>query len=82
MPAPIADVRTFFAEIFTQHNREHIGTSETFRRCLLLTTPPRLDYNETTDKGYINQIAVLRNRADLVEQLYQEQPGLEVIVIE
>jgi feruloyl-CoA synthase len=75
------EVRAFFAEIFAQHNRDHTGTSETFLRCLLLTAPPRLDHNETTDKGYINQIAVLRSRAELVEQLYQEQPGAEVIVL-
>jgi feruloyl-CoA synthase len=75
------EVRAFFSAIFAQHNRDHAGTSATFRRCLLLTTPPRLDDNETTDKGYINQIAVLRNRAELLEQLYQEPPGVEVIVL-
>ena len=48
---------------------------------MILTTPPRLDQNETTDKGYINQIAVLNHRADLVAQLYAEMPGAEVIVL-
>jgi hypothetical protein len=75
------DVRAFFSEIFAQHNRDHAGTSATFRRCLLLTTPPRPNHNETTDKGYINQIAVLRNRAELLDQLYQEQPSAEMIVL-
>jgi feruloyl-CoA synthase len=77
-----ADVRAFFADIFAQHNRVHTGNSVRFERCMLLLTPPRLDANETTDKGYINQIAVLQNRADLVEQLYHERPGAEVIVLE
>jgi len=45
-----------------------------------LTVPPQLDANETTDKGYINQIAVLRNRADFVEQLYAEPAPAEVIL--
>jgi feruloyl-CoA synthase len=76
------DVRAFFGELFAQHNSDCESTSDTFRRCLLLTTPPRLDHNETTDKGYINQIAVLHNRAELVEQLYQEPPGAAVIVLE
>jgi feruloyl-CoA synthase len=75
------DVRAFFSELFAQHNRDYVGASDTFRRCMLLTTPPRLDQNETTDKGYINQIAVLHNRAEQLEQLYQEPPGAEVIVL-
>ena len=76
------EVRAFFAEVFAQHNREHQASSERFMRCLVLATPPRLDANETTDKGYINQIAVLRNRADLVERLYQQDADAEVIVLE
>src|SRR6266508_1517553 len=75
------EVRDFFTEIFEQHNREHEGSSERFLRCMLLTTPPRLDHNETTDKGYINQLAVLTHRADLVAKLYDEPPAAEVIVL-
>jgi feruloyl-CoA synthase len=74
-------VRVLFADIFAQHNREHQHSSERFARCLLLATPPRLDHNETTDKGYINQIAVLRGRAELVERLYQAEPDEEVIAL-
>ncbi|MEO7003149.1 MAG: hypothetical protein ABI068_15140, partial [Ktedonobacterales bacterium] len=74
-------VRTFFIEVFARHNQSHVSSSEHFARCLLLTTPPQLDQNETTDKGYINQIAVLRNRAQLVELLYHEEPGADVIVL-
>jgi feruloyl-CoA synthase len=75
------EVRAFFAEIFAQHNRTHSASSEHIRRCLLLTQPPRLDHNETTDKGYINQLAVLRNRAAMVEKLYQEPPDPDVIIL-
>jgi feruloyl-CoA synthase len=75
------EVRALFAAIFTQHNREHQHSSERFARLLLLTTPPRLDHNETTDKGYINQLAVLRGRADLVERLYQPDPDEEVFIL-
>lgn len=75
------EVRAFFGEIFALHNRAHQGSSERFVRFLLLRTPPRLDANETTDKGYINQIAVLRNRAELVERLYTEVPDADVIVL-
>ncbi|HEV2237280.1 MAG TPA: AMP-binding protein, partial [Ktedonobacterales bacterium] len=74
-------VRAFFAEVFAIHNRAHPSSSERFARCLLLATGPRLDQNETTDKGYINQIAVLRQRADEVERLYRDVPDADVIVI-
>lgn len=76
-----ADVRAFFADVFTQHNRHHASSSERFTRCLVLTVPPRLDANETTDKGYINQIAVLRNRAADVERLYQTSPDTDIITL-
>jgi feruloyl-CoA synthase len=72
-------VRSFVAAIFEQHNRDHAGSSERFQRCTLLPTPPRLDHNETTDKGYINQVAVLTHRADVVAKLYEEPPGDAVI---
>ena len=61
--------------------RGSASSSERIARCLLLTTPPQLDQNETTDKGYINQGAVLRNRVALVERLYQEPPDAEVIML-
>jgi feruloyl-CoA synthase len=76
------EVRGFFAEVFAAHNREHTGSSEQFRRCLILSTPPRLDQNETTDKGYINQLAVLHHRAEDIDILYQEQLDATVIALE
>jgi feruloyl-CoA synthase len=36
----------------------------------ILTEPPSLDAGEITDKGTINQRAVLARRRDLVDQLY------------
>jgi feruloyl-CoA synthase len=38
-----------------------------------------VDGNEITDKGYINQRAVLTRRAALVERLYAEPPAPDVI---
>jgi feruloyl-CoA synthase len=73
------EVRAFFTEVFARHNQEHQESSGRIERVLLLTLPPQLDANETTDKGYINQLAVLRNRADLVEQLYLNPTPSEVI---
>jgi feruloyl-CoA synthase len=48
-------------------------------RALITTDPPSIDANEITDKGYINQRAVLERRAALVDKLHAKQPGAEVI---
>ncbi len=74
------EVRAFFQETFARHNQEYPSSSGRIERVLLLTVAPQLDANETTDKGYINQIAVLRNRAELVERLYMEPAPSEVIL--
>jgi feruloyl-CoA synthase len=42
-----------------------------------MSEPPSIDANEITDKGYMNQRAVLERRAALVEKLYAG--GAEVI---
>jgi len=55
------------------------GSSMRIGRALLLREPPSLDTGEMTDKGSINQRALLARRAALVEALYAEQPGAEVI---
>jgi feruloyl-CoA synthase len=46
------------------------GSSNRITRALVLEEPPSLDAGEMTDKGSINQRAVLKRRAALVEELY------------
>ena len=70
-----------FRSIFHQHNGGETGSSKRFVRFTILTDPPQFDRGETTDKGYINQRAVLNNHADLVEQLYEESPPPHIIQI-
>lgn len=45
-------------------------------RALVLTEPPSADGGEITDKGYINQRAVLARRAAQVHALYEGAPGV------
>jgi feruloyl-CoA synthase len=59
---------------------ESTGSSTRIARALLLEAPPSIDAGEITDKGSINQRAVLRTRADLVERLYAEPRSPDVIV--
>jgi feruloyl-CoA synthase len=46
------------------------GSSTHPTRLLVMAEPPSIDANEITDKGYMNQRAVLERRAELVERLY------------
>jgi len=55
------------------------GSSTRITRAMLLDTPPSLDAAEITDKGSINQRAVLKARAALVDELYAEPPGTRVL---
>ena len=57
------------------------GSSTHPVRALVMSEPPSIDANEITDKGYINQRAVLERRAALVERLYAASAGPEVIAI-
>jgi feruloyl-CoA synthase len=58
------------------------GSSNRVCRALLLSEPPSLDAGEMTDKGSINQRAVLERRADLVAALYAPRPSSQVVVID
>jgi feruloyl-CoA synthase len=57
------------------------GSSNRIRRAILLAEPPSLDAGEMTDKGSINQRAVLARRADLVTELYAAEPSPRVLMI-
>jgi feruloyl-CoA synthase len=46
------------------------GSSTHPKRLMVVSEPPSIDANEITDKGYLNQRAVLERRAGLVEKLY------------
>jgi len=61
------------------YNRQFPASSTRIRRALFMLEPPDIDKGETTDKGYINQRAVLRRRADLVARLYADGDGVIVI---
>jgi feruloyl-CoA synthase len=48
-------------------------------RALITADPPSIDANEITDKGYINQRAVLERRAALVQRLHAKPLDAGVI---
>jgi feruloyl-CoA synthase len=57
------------------------GSSTYATRALFLAEPPSIDEGEITDKGYINQRAVLERRAHLIEELYSPAPSVPVIYL-
>lgn len=69
-----------FQSVFDELARQATGSSTFVSRAVLLDVPPSLDAREITDKGSINQRAVLRNRAALVDEIYSTPPPAHVIV--
>jgi feruloyl-CoA synthase len=57
------------------------GNSTAIVRAVLLEQPPSIDAHETTEKGSVNQKAVLRHRADMVDLLYSEPVSPLVVEI-
>jgi feruloyl-CoA synthase len=57
------------------------GSSTKICRVLLMEALPSLDAGEMTDKGSINQRAVLKHRAALVDELYATPLSSRVISI-
>ncbi|HEY3980589.1 MAG TPA: AMP-binding protein [Streptosporangiaceae bacterium] len=59
--------------------RPAAGSAARVERLLVLSRPADLDHGEITDKGYVNQRRVLRNRAALVDLLYASSGASGVI---
>lgn len=76
------EIRAFVRERLKKMKQEAKGSSMFARRVLLMDEPPSPDFNEITDKGYINQRAVLERRHELVRLLYADPPDARVIVVE
>jgi len=56
------------------HAAKNRGSSTHAKRAIVLTEPLSIDRGEITDKGSVNQRAVLAERSQLVEDLYAREP--------
>ena len=74
-------IREHVALALSSMRKSGTGTSSYATRALFLTDPPSLDAGEITDKGYINQSAVLSRRSSAVQALHAAAPGSDVILI-
>ena len=64
------ETRAAFERLLAEFARRSTGSSNRIARAIVLREPPSMDGGEITDKGSLNQAAVLKRRAALVEQLY------------
>jgi feruloyl-CoA synthase len=62
------ELKNKLKQILESHSKEPSSTRIT--RLMVMSEPPSIDANEITDKGYMNQRAVLERRAALVDRLY------------
>ncbi|MDH4415668.1 MAG: feruloyl-CoA synthase [Acidovorax sp.] len=65
-----APVQQHFQQVINQLAAQATGSATRVARVHLMAEPPSLDKGEVTDKGSINQRAVLKHRADLVNALH------------
>ena len=77
--SPLADVLSSepvlaqFQTVINELAKTATGSANRIARMCLLSEPPTIDKGEITDKGSINQRAVLSHRADTVAALHEER---------
>jgi feruloyl-CoA synthase len=68
-----APVLAHFQQLLDALAAQSTGSASRIARLCLLAEPPTLDRGEITDKGSINQAAVLAHRAQLVQALHEDR---------
>jgi feruloyl-CoA synthase len=74
-------IREAFRDRLTRFLATSTGSSMRITRAILLDTPLSIDRGEVTDKGSINQRAVLDARGGLIDELYSPTPAAHVITL-
>ena len=73
------EVRRRFQDALRRLAAESTGSTTFVARAMVMDEPPSAEAREITDKGSLNQKAVLANRSALVEELYAASPSARVI---
>jgi feruloyl-CoA synthase len=68
-------------DLLAAHNAESGASSQRVARFVLLSDPPDIGAGEITDKGYVNQGAVQRNRANVVDGLFADDVPPQVVIV-
>ncbi|MGA0603892.1 AMP-binding protein [Caulobacter sp. KR2-114] len=69
------------AQELASHNQANSAATRRIAGFAILNQAPSLGAGEITDKGYVNQRAVLAAQADLIEDLYAPSPCARVVVL-
>ncbi len=76
-----AVLRRRFGAALKAHAHAHPGNSTCIERAIVLADPLSLDHGDITDKGSVNQRAVLARRDALVQALYYPTPPPHVLIV-
>jgi len=74
-------VREKLASLLQSFAAQATGNSNRVERAVLVEEPPSLDAGEITDKGSLNQHAILDRRAALIEEMYAPNPPRRVLTV-
>jgi feruloyl-CoA synthase len=74
-------VRDAFRERLARLLGASTGSSNRITRAVLIDGPLSIDRGEVTDKGSINQRAVLEHRKALIDTLYSSHPPAQIITL-
>ena len=64
------EVEKFINNWLTEFNKTSTGSSTVIKKYVIALEPPSIDLGEITDKGSLNQRAVLKHRVNLVNEMY------------
>jgi feruloyl-CoA synthase len=76
------EILSLVREKLRAHARANPASTRCVCRAALLASAPSLDQGEITDKGSINQRAVLKHRAQQVAEMYAASPPGHVVLVE
>jgi feruloyl-CoA synthase len=64
------EVGNFINNWLTEFNKTSTGSSTVIKKYVISLESPSIDLGEITDKGSLNQRAVLKHRVELVNKMY------------
>lgn len=72
-------IRQRIQRALNEYKQVSTGSSTLIKRAMIMGEDASLETGEMTDKGSVNQRSVLTRRAELVNALYADQPGADVL---
>ncbi|MCL4127106.1 UNVERIFIED_CONTAM: hypothetical protein GTU68_061297 [Idotea baltica] len=67
----LTDLEAYLEQWLADCNKTATGSSTFIKKYIIAPKPPSIDLGEITDKGSINDRNVLKNRPDLLKQIYE-----------